>query len=751
MPFERDDRFIEREDVFPKIEKHLQIHHRVSLYGIGGVGYIYSLRSTLTAANRNGRKSQIAIEYAYRFRESRPRSHIFWIYAASHTRFVQAYRDIAQTLELSGCNDPQIDPCELLFKWLSQDDSGPWLLILDNADDTNLFFHSHELSTTEAQSSKPLIDYLPRKLDSHRLLVITTRSRTLGEDLSNGETGVEVPAFSFPEARELIRSKLKKNSELLDIPDMERLFDILGYIPLAISQAAAFMDRNRMSLREYLAALEKDERNLIDHLSHDLQDHRRERGFPNSVFRTLKLSFDQIQAQEPLTAQLLSLMAMLDRQRIPKRLISYTVERSVDFSTAIGTLNGFSLISEELGKEIFGMHRLVQLSVYQWLGNEDRKVRYARQALQLLAAHFPNGEHENKAKCESLLPHTQAVLKHKLASGEDQLHRAQVLYNISWFNWRQGRYTPAFQAISEAYNIYRERLGDIAITTLQSLTLFAWVLQSQGKYEAAEEMSRRALEGREKILGFEHLDTLTSVDILASIRRDQGRYEAAEEMNRRALEGREKILGFEHPDTLTSVDNLASVLRGQGKYEAAEEMNRRALEGREKILGFEHPDTLTSVDNLALFLRGQGKYEAAEEMNRRALEGREKILGFEHPDTLTSVDNLALFLRDQRKYEAAEEMNRRALEGREKILGFEHPDTLTSVDNLALFLRDQRKYEAAEEMNRRALEGSEKILGFEHPDTLTSVHNLASILQDQRKYEAAEEMNRRALKRKRKR
>jgi len=650
---------------------------------------------------------------------------------------MQAYRDIAQTLKLSGCNDSKIDPCELVLQWLNEDDSGDWLLILDNADDADLFFRSDVSSTTETSTSRSLIDYLPRRLSPQRLLIITTRNRHLGEELVKGELCVEISPFSSQEARELLRSKLREDIDLLDTSSLERLLDVLGHIPLAITQAAAFMNRNSMSLQKYLAALEKDEQNLVDHLSEDLRDHRREPGFPNSVFRTWKLSFVQIQAQEPSTAKIFSLMAMLDRQQIPESLICNVVERDIDFTTAIGTLVGFSLVSKGINQETFAMHRLVQLSVRQWLEHEGRKGHYARQALQLLANRFPHSDYENWQMCESLLPHAQQVLNHDSTLEKDGGKRAHLLSNISLYYRQQGRYVSAYQAVSEAYNIDREQLGEVATDTLQSLSLLAIILQDQGKYEAAEEMNQRALKGREKLHGFEHPHTLTSVHNLALVFQNQGKYEAAEEMYQRALKGREKLLGLEHPDTLISVHNLALVFQNQGKYEAAEEMNQRALKGREKLLGLGHPDTLTSVNNLASVFQHQGKYEAAEEMNQRALKGREKLLGLEHPDTLISVHNLALMFQNQGKYEAAEEMNQRALKGREKLLGLEHPDTLTSVNNLASMFQDQGKYEAAEEMNQRALKGCENLLGLEHPQTLNSIWSRAHLYDIQRKYDDA--------------
>ena len=650
-------------------------------------------------------------------------------------------------MKLPRVGDPDIDVCELVSDWLSEDDSGQWLMILDNADNPDLFFWpvDSEAPNQVSTTKKPLIDYLPRTLNSKQSLVITSRNRQLGEDLSHGERCIEILPFALQEARALLQLRAGTIAESWSGSDSETLLEVLGCIPLAITQAAAFMRRNRRSLQEYLKVFERDEQNLKDYLRTELQDHRRERGFPNSVFRTWKLSFDLIREQEPRAAEMLSLMAMLDRQKIPETLLRRKDERDINFVAAIGTLNSLSLITKEVGKETFAIHRLVQLSVHVWLEQHNEKQRYATEALALLADRFPSGEHENRETCELFLPHTQAVLQLQFVSQSSTIHRATLLRNMGWFDWRQGRYDLAHKKNLEAYEINRERLGAEHLDTLIIASILASVLGDQGKYEEAEEMNRRALEGYEKVLGAEHPDTLTSVDNLATVLRGQGKYEEAEKMNRRALEGYEKVLGAEHPDTLTSVVNLAAVLRSRGKYEEAEKMNRRALEGYGKVLGAEHPHTLTSVDNLAAVLGDQGKYEEAEKMNRRALQGREKVLGAEHPDTLTSVDNLAAVLRERGKYEEAEKMNRRALEGYEKVLGAEHPDTLTSVVNLAAVLRSRGKYEEAEKMNRRALEGYEKVLGAEHPHTLTSVDNLAAVLRRRGKYEEAEKMNRRAL------
>jgi len=694
------------------------------------------------------RKTQIAIEYAYRFQKSQPQSHVFWVYAATIDTFLQAYREIARGLKLPGCDDPEIDSCDLVLRWLKEDDH-IWLMILDNADNAELFFPpvaSNVPSTNSAETQKPLRHCLPSILSAQKSILITSRSRVLGEDLANGEACVEAIAFSAQEAKDLLQLKLKGIDITLDMHSAERLLDILGYIPLAITQAAAFIRRNRWNVKGYITAVESDKQNLMDHLSQELQDHRRPIGYPNSVFLTWKLSFDQILLQEPQAANLLSLIAMLDPKRIPESLLRSFVEKEVEFRMAIGTLDGFALITQHIGGEAFAIHPLVQASVCYWLQLKEEKESYESEALQLLSEEFPRGKvYKHREAYESMLVHTQAVLQFKDLSNGSMKSRAKLLDKIGRFHRQQGNYVSAHQEISEAYDIFREQNGELATKTLSALVNLTGALWELGKFEEAEKMGRRALQGNEKVHGFEHLETLRSVNVLAIVFVTRNKYLPAEEMFRSALKGYEKLkLGAGNQDTLRTHDNLASLLRDHGQLEAAEELHRQALEGREKVLGPEHPETLGSVYNLALVLQDQQKYKAAEEMGRRALEEREKVLGPEHPRTLNSVHNIALVLKYQQKYKAAEEMARRALEGREKILGAEHPNTFYSIYSLAFVLQHQQKYEEAEEMARRALEGREKVLGVEDIETLHSVHLLAAILDKQKRYDSAATLYQRA-------
>ncbi|KAL9114581.1 MAG: hypothetical protein Q9187_007434, partial [Circinaria calcarea] len=721
VPFNRDNHFVGREDIISDIDEKLETEQRVALTGIGGVG-----------------KSQIAIEYCYRYRSKHPNRSIFWVHASTFERFDQAYKDIARRLNLPGWNDPKINTLQVVSDWLIDENRSYWLIVLDNADDADMFFNPRKETsdgTAINQYALPLCMYLPQT--SKGSILVTSRNSQAAFRLTNRiECVIDVPLMEEEDAKTLLRKRLPddKSSE----NDTIALVETLDGLPLAISQAAAYIStrKTRMTIAKYLAYARQDEEILLK----DTGDLRRDPGMPNSVLVTWQISFDQIKKQFPPAAELLSLMSVLDRQGIPEFLLCKDDNRLV-FEDALAPLNDFALITSEAEGECFGMHRLVQLATRAWLRVHGEIEKWEKEAVKLLSESFPIGIYENWKICVALLPHAEAVLKYQHSEQQYSSRQALLLYNTAHCLLAQGKYDLALARSQKALNISRQVLKE---ENLSYLELTAAILDSQGKYEEAEAIFRRTVILKQKILGMEDPATLATMTNLTSPLNKQGKYKEAEVITRQTLALREKNLGMEHPDTLISMNNLAATLDYQGKYEEAEAMNRRTLVLREKLLKTEHPDTLMSMNNLVLVLKKQGKYGEAEAMGRRTLESTEKNLGTGHPHTLTGMNNLATVLYSQGKYEEAEAMGRRTLALREKLLKTEHPDTLMSMNNLASVLEKQGKYEEAEAMYQRTLALREKALGTEHPNTLTSVWFLASLLRSQNRYQEASVLYERA-------
>jgi tetratricopeptide (TPR) repeat protein len=708
-------------------------------------------KTTLTGQS----KSQLAIRHAHNIYDAAPQPFVFWVHASTRPRFEEAYRGIADRLELPGRHDPKADVLRLVSDWLHNEANGRWTMVLDNVDDVETFFPSQKHKRHEPNQALPtsLAAYLPQSRNGS--ILITSRSKDAAARLVGGYSTIkEVLTMDEDQGVKLLSNKLQSTSaEDGAAADLVRALDCM---PLAISQAAAYINRRaRMTTTGYLKEFCASSKKKESLLNWDAGDLRRDESASNSVITTWQMLFERIRQERPSAGDLLLLMSCFNPQGIPEWILrshSKSVAETGNedladraFDEDLDLLQAYSLVAATTGSEAWEMHALVQYCTQVWLSTFHDPRQWTQVFAALMASEFPRPDFNNWSKCQQLLPHCDVLYETELFDGEFVERWAGMLNHIAqYMQAALGRYSDAetlnWRAMTRVENV----LGAHHPSTLTSVSNLAAVLQYQGKYDEAEKLNRRALEGRAKELGVHHPSTLTSVGNLALVLQYEGKYDEAVKLNRRALEGMEKALGVHHPSTLTSVSNLALVLQYQGKYEEAVKLNRRALEGMEKALGIHHPSTLTSVSNLAAVLRYQGKYDEAVKLNRRALEGREKALGVHHPSTLTSVSNLATVLQYQGKYGEAEKLNRRALEGREKALGVHHPSTLTSVSNLAAVSQYQGKYGEAEKLNRRALEGKEKELGVHHPETLSSVYCLAHLLHTLRQYPEAAELYQRA-------
>ncbi|KFA81647.1 hypothetical protein S40288_09181 [Stachybotrys chartarum IBT 40288] len=95
----------------------------VSLFGLGGVG-----------------KTEIALAYVHWLQQTFPTISILWVHASNAERFRRSFAMIAEEYQIPGHNDSKIDVLELVKRWLERKDSRQWLMVLDNADDIQLFF-----------------------------------------------------------------------------------------------------------------------------------------------------------------------------------------------------------------------------------------------------------------------------------------------------------------------------------------------------------------------------------------------------------------------------------------------------------------------------------------------------------------------------------------------------------------------------------------------------------------------------------
>ncbi|KAF7508514.1 hypothetical protein GJ744_009227 [Endocarpon pusillum] len=644
---------------------------RLAIVGLGGVG-----------------KSQIALEFAHRCRERDPNTSVFWIDASSHSQLEQGYNHIARHAQLRRRGYPKWNVFDLVSDWLMSPESGQWLMVLDNADDSNTFF---------SPQHEPVLRYIPQGFNGR--VLVTSRDRRVALELC----GDNIIDIATPPSHDSLEMLQKDIGPQLDMGESSKLVTALGYVPLAITQASAFIKRNDITVRQYLELFEASESNAKELLSENFRDSRRSIASTSSVYSTWAISFDVIQRDDPQAAELLSLMSLLGHYPIPQYILRDEIQNALEFTRAIGILSAFSFISSHDNGESFDILHLIQLSIKKWLESQNRLSAWQDEALRRLSSIFPGGEYGSWKRCAQLLPHADAVLSHGYKEKSGIIQYSTLQQNTGAYLAALGRYNLAFERVSRAVEGFSRILGDKNHKTLECVDLLALVLQSQGKYQEAEDVTMRTLATREKALGREHPDTLASLNNLASVLLDQGKCQESEEVIMRTLATREKVLGPEHPDTLASLKNLASVLLDQGKCQESKEVITRTLAATEKVLGPEHPDSLACLNNLALALQRKGEYDEAEAMNRRALTATENLLGLEHPDTLKTINNLASVLQYQGKNDEAEEMYRQVIVGYDRVLGKDHPISMSVTKNLVITLQRYGKFKEATEVIERVV------------------------------------------------
>jgi tetratricopeptide (TPR) repeat protein len=371
-------------------------------------------------------------------------------------------------------------------------------------------------------------------------------------DLVGENHTITVSPLGAAEARLLFSESTRRSSSQ---EEQDALLTELGYLPLAIKQAASFMTKRHKTISQYLTHFRDSEQSMISLLNHLFVDTEA----ASSVSTAWLISFNFIQAENPQAAHLLYLMSLMDRDSIPISLISGTFENAVVFDEAIGILEAFSFVSPDESASSYDMHRLVQIVTRGWLGDQGEELmrEISLQALHLVSSKFPDGIFENWAECARYLPHAESILPRSLnvSDKSDVFPRARLLTHVAWYMKGKGNYALAQTRLEEARILY-EGVGEAdSSDALRVERRLGSVINQLGQADAAIQLFRKTQDSQIKLLGSDHLETLETSDALASALSNTlfpKFLQEAESLGRNNLHLRETLLPEDHPDMLES-------------------------------------------------------------------------------------------------------------------------------------------------------------------------------------------------------
>jgi hypothetical protein len=470
-------------------------------------------------------------------------------------------------MEVRGRNSQNADIFPLVRSWLADVGHGSWKVILDNADDASVLV-KRRASEQDGSMTASLLDCIP--VCDHGSVLFTTRSQDEALQLAEYDDMIEVEPMSKAEAIVLVGRKLGQDT---DRSAMEELVTLLECMPLALTQAAAYLRRRgrRSSVRAYIEELQTSELAQLSLLDRDFSDHRRDREATNPVLKTWQISFDYIRTKRETAAELLSMMCFCDRQAIPKFLLQVRKDsgRGCEeaFDDDVELLLGCSIVSLSVDGSVFDMHRLVQMATRKWVESRGGQDQHVERLVTRLSVVFPSNQPGDWPVCQTLFAHAKAVLDWEPSSKAAVLCWGRVMWRAADYASARGGAYSGMEAVG---------IGERSCRTMKAK------------------------------LGADHPDTLISMSKLAGYYDGLGDSGRAAKMGEECWRTRKAKLGADHPDTLTSMCNLAGYYDRLGDSGRAAKMGEECSRLMKAKLGEDHPHTLTSMSKLAGYYDGLG-------------------------------------------------------------------------------------------------------------------------------------------------
>jgi tetratricopeptide (TPR) repeat protein len=602
----------------------------------GGLGAVQALHGISGAG-----KTQLAIEYAHRFAGAYDL--IWWIDSEQISLIGDQFTVLANALRCGPAAASAEETRQAVLHQLRERDR--WLLIFDNAEDL--------------VSVKP---WLPSG-DGHVLIV--SRGPRQVEIAMPFEVGVLARAESV--------AMLCDRVSDLSPADAGLLADQLGDLPLAVAQAAGFMERTAASAEDYLEVLSERPARLLDLPLPD--------PLARPLTTTTNLAMDSLRQADPAAEMLAALCAFLAPDPIPEYLftgapgqlpdlLAGLVTDRLSWREALGRLMAHALV--RIDKRGLQMHRLTQAIVRARL-TAGQAARARERVDAILAAGRPGdpADPSTWARWAQLMPHLLSARP----GGTPNPDLRATTSDACQYLLAHGETRSGYELVRGLYREWRSALGDDDPHTLTIASHLAKYLYAQGDLAEARELDEDTLRRRQRVLPPDDPAALTSASNLAADLAGLGDLSEATKLDRETLARRRQTLGEDHPDTLASVHNLANDLSQGGQLQEARELLERTLRllRRRSGLGWDHPDTLACASSLATTLAQLPELAAARELAEDTLTRRRRVLGLDHRSTLATANNLAGILRDQGETAAARDLGRDTYERLEQTLGRGHP------------------------------------------------------------------------------
>jgi Tfp pilus assembly protein PilF len=570
----------------------------IAVRGLGGVG-----------------KSQLALEYAHRERVSGRYRVAGWVRADSPVTVVEDLAALGPLLGLHGDGTMGERAEQVVAALGSRED---WLLVFDNA-----------------HRPGDLRGWLPGGAGH---VLVTSRDRTW----SGIAAQLDLDTFTRVESVVFVCQRTGSGDEKA----AAELADAVQDLPLALAQAAAYIDSRSMTIAGYLG-LYRDPA-----LAVRLRDAGLDSGeYPASVASTWLINFTQLASRHPAAVELLRVCAFLDPDDIDLDLLTQgradagevlgrVLADPLERAETAGALAAASLVSVPAGGHL-RVHRLVQAVTRDQL-DSDQATAWASRALNLITTVFPADpeDHRTWPACASAAAHVEAVAGHAARYPGRGRQAARLLGSLGVYLLVSAQLPAARAAQQRALAIKEAAYGADHVEVARTLTNLGNVQLDLGELAAARASQQRALAIKEAAYGPDHPQVAITLGNLGTVQEERGELADARASLARALAIFQAAYGPDHPHVARTLTNLGSVQEELGELPEARASLARALAIKEATYGPGHPQVAITLTTLGSVQQKAGERAGARASFQRALAIFQAAYGPDHPYVATARDNL---------------------------------------------------------------------------------------------------------------
>ncbi|MER6291108.1 tetratricopeptide repeat protein [Streptomyces sviceus] len=652
---------------------------------------------------------------------------LVWVNASTRAAVVSAYAQAAGDILGADPKDSE-HAARAFLAWLEPKRSEPrcrWMVVLD-----------------DVAAPADLRELWPPASRQGRTL-ITTRCRDAAL-IGSGRSLVPVGLFTPDEATTYLNTALAAHGRLDTPTELAALADDLGHLPLALSQAAAYVIDADLDCATYRALLSDRAQTLAELLpdADGLPDDQ-----PVTVAAAWALSMDRADRLAPvgLARPMLELTAALDANGIPASVLvsppalAYLTEHSgcgaardgvysitpQDALRILRVLHRLSLIDHNprsLDRAV-RVHQLIQRVTREALTSQQHD-RLARAAADAVTSAWPDMEGD-AVFAQVLRANAEALTAH----AEDALYQADGVHDVLFHAGRSlgqaGQVQAAIDHFQHLASTAHGRLGPDHPDTLNARHNVAWGRGVAGYSAAAVAAFSELRADVERMRGPDHPDALCARYDLAHWQGTAGDTEGALAAFVRLLADRKRVLGPDHPDTLHTRCAVARWRGEAGDAAAAVADFARLLTDMERVLGPDHHSTLAIRHNVGSWTGRAGDPAGAATALAQTAALRERVLGADHPSSLFTRHCCAHWRAVAGDTDAAAAAFTQLLASQEGALGPDHPHTLVTRLDLAACRGVAGDVSGAVTAFAHLLAHQERVLGRDHAHTLYTHHCLA--------------------------